>query len=98
MIKYRFEGVEEFLLYYAEYLQDEDALRVLKSRTIGSSGDAKVLAQFYWKMVDKTVEDDKLGKTKFPDVDYLLEQAYNSLHIAAGNAGFDHTWDDEIPD
>ena len=59
------------------------------------------MAELYWAIVDKTVEEDQQGITRISskyDVDYLLEKTYSSLHIAASNAGFDAVWDEAIPD
>lgn len=101
MIQYNLAEEKVFLLDYAKRLQKEAAIKVLESGNIKSPEDTTALAELYWAIVDKTVEEDQQGITRISsnyDVDYLLEKTYSSLHIAASNAGFVDVWDEAIPD
>lgn len=92
MIQYRYDEEKEFALKHAKALDNDRATRIIQSGALSSSEETRVLANFYWAMVDATVGDNN------PDTDLWLERVYSSFHIAAGNAGFSDAWDDAIPE
>lgn len=87
MIEFRIERARQFVADQAQNLGDTRALQLLETG-VQSPDDATHLARLYWAIVDATLDQD---------VEYLLEQAYSTLHIHCGNNGFDSAWEQQIP-
>ena len=73
------------------------ALRLDNEGSVSNVKDVKIIAKFYWDMVDLSVEEHKLQSGKYDDMEKWLERIYTSLHIYFNNNGYGDIWDSEIP-
>lgn len=76
-------------LDYARNLDDTPAAAIIEAGEIGNADRARILARFYWRMVDASVEED---------VDAEMENLHNAFSAACYQAGFIDIWHNEIPD
>jgi len=95
MINYRHNEEKEIAIYYAQLLGEKQAESIIEKGSVDNSDEARILSAFYWKMVDKTVEEDKSGiNKKYKDIDMWLEYLCNSLYIYLSNEGYEKEWDE----
>jgi len=88
MIELKDQKEKEILVNYAREFGDQDIEKIIEMG-VSNEKEAIKLAKFYWKIVDKDVEDK--------DLEYYLEKIYTTLHIHFGNNGYSDIWDREIP-
>jgi hypothetical protein len=98
MIEYKFKEKSEIVLHYAKQLNDQAALKILTQSGINSPDDVKIIAKFYWSMVDLNVKEIESGTEPYTDMEKWLERIYTSLHIHFNNIGYGDVWDNEIPE
>ncbi len=89
MIEYKYRREKELLLEYAAELADTQTTELLTRGIIKCATEARILAKFYWRMVDASTGDD---------IEPWLERIHTTLSIACGNAGYGDIWTKEIPD
>ena len=97
MIEYKLDKEKEILLYYANILDDKIVLDFLKNNYVSNKDEVKVIAKFYWSVVDLSTKEDEENTGKYENMEMWLERIYTSLHIYFGNEGYDEVWDNEIP-
>jgi len=61
MISYKFPEERNYALHYADKLKDSRATQLLESGDIRSEEDAEYLSEFFWRMVDSSIEDEENG-------------------------------------
>ncbi len=96
MIEYKYPLEKEIVLHYATLLKNNTALTIFHEGSVNTNEDVKIIAKFYWHMVDLSVEEDKALSGKYDDMEKWLERIYTSLHIYFNNNGYGDIWDDEI--
>ncbi|GLS24725.1 hypothetical protein [Marinibactrum halimedae] len=86
----KFNNIEEKkrLVHYAKEFGDANILNIIENG-VRSEVEAILLARFYWKVIEETINKKELES--------ILEKIYTSLHIHCGNNGYSDTWDNEIP-
>ena len=92
MINFKTKEEKELLLHYADVFDNDTVKRIL-DEGVKNSDEAKVLAKFYWDMLDQTVIDEKNGKFICEDLDYYLESI---LYLIGGYLrlnGYAAEWD-----
>ena len=97
MIEYKYPQEKEIVLHYATLLKNSTALTLIDEGSVNSNDDVKIIAKFYWEIVDLSVEEDKALSGKYDDMEKWLERIYTSLHIYFNNNGYGDIWDNEIP-
>ena len=97
MIEFRFEDEKQIAIYYAEQLKDELTLTILRSGIVRNSEEAIHLREFFWKMVDLSVEDEKqkkqvLGYLKRESCMEGIMQSFRGYLISNG---YEYEWNDD---
>jgi len=95
MIEYRFNEEPEYAQYFAEKLNDDRAIELLNKREVKTSEDAIYLSRFFWKVVDKSIEDEKLG-IELPwteGAEFWNEKLMNSISGYLERVGYESEWD-----
>nr|WP_295739874.1 hypothetical protein [uncultured Acidocella sp.] len=88
MIPFRFEADRQLALDYARTLGDAAAGAILTAGRVKRAEQARVLARFYWAMVDASLEED---------IEPELENLHNAFSAGCYQAGFIEIWHAEIP-
>jgi len=97
MIEFKYPKEKEILSYYAHLLNNQTAIQFLLSASVESKEEVRVLAKFYWEIVDASIEEENIGAARFEDMEKWLERIYTSLHIYFNNIGLEEAWESEIP-
>ena len=98
MIEYKFEEESQYALYYAKKLKDEKALEILKQRKVKNITDALYLSNFFWRIVDASIEDEKSG-IELPwseGAEFWNEKLMNSISGYLERSGFEKEWDSVV--
>jgi hypothetical protein len=98
-INYKFPEEIEFAKLYAAKLNDEAALSILKSGVVTNSKEARNLSNFFWNMVNKSIEDHN-NKVVLPwpeGAEFWNEKLMYSFSGYLERAGFENEWE-EISD
>lgn len=96
MIRYKFEEELEYLLYYANKSKNKEILKILTCGEVKSSGEAISLSEFFWNMVDLSIEDEKSG-IELPweeGAEFWNEKIMNSISGYLERAGYEKEWDE----
>lgn len=95
MINYRFDEEKDYLLYYAQRLDDTLTQNILNSGTVASSAEAEHLSRFFWRMVDTSIEDEK-QKIQLPwpeNAEFWNEKTMRSISGYLERAGYEAIWE-----
>ncbi len=95
MIKYKFDEELEYAKHYAHKLEDQKALKILELGEVKDSTDALYLSEFFWKMVESSIEDEK-REVKLPWVEgaeFWNEKIMISLSGYLERAGYENEWE-----
>jgi len=95
MITYKFDEESEYVEYYSKKIGDPIILEILNVGTVKNSEEATLLSEFYWKMVDKSIEDEKSG-LKLPwkeGAEFWNEKIMISLSGYLEKVGYENEWD-----
>lgn len=95
MIEYKFKEESDYVLYYAEKLQDSRAIELLKQKEVKDSSDALYLSKLFWRIVDASIEDEKSGIVLpwSEGAEFWNEKLMNSLSGYLERAGYESEWD-----
>ena len=95
MIKYKFDEERQYALYYANKLKDERTLEILNQGIVKDTDDAIYLSQYFWRMVDSSIEDEEAGiELPWPEsAEFWNEKIMNSISSYLESAGFEKEWD-----
>jgi len=94
MLTYKLEEELLFAKYYAAKLHDEKASLIFEKGFVNDAKEASHLSQFFWKMVDTAIEDEK-NKTLLPWAEsnqFLTEKLLQSISGYLDRAGFEKEW------
>jgi hypothetical protein len=62
LIPFRFKADRVLALAYAQELGDAAAVAIIETGVIGNEDQARILAQFFWRMVGASVEDNVMSE------------------------------------
>ena len=98
MIRYKFEEEPKYAMYYARRLGDDRALSLIEAGEVGSSEDAFYLSDFFWRMVDASIADEK-NEEELPwseGAEFWNEKLMNSISGYLERAGYEREWDEVL--
>lgn len=90
------EKAKQVMLHYASELRDSYIEDILTNNVnVKDSNDARKLAVFYWKMLDKSAEDKELGKVVLgeSDLQYWMERLLNIVSGYLEGMGYGKEWE-----
>lgn len=94
MIKYQFPEEEEFILFFAKKLDAKVIEKILNSNQILTKEEAEEFSQFYWKMVDCSIELEKSENFPWAEgSEFWCEKVSHSMSGFINRAGFRDVWD-----
>lgn len=91
MIPWRLSEEKEIILFYADLLNDDETKRIINKDEISNKSEALHIAEFFWKMVEKSNEHQYQEDPA--QCEYLLEKVINTLMTYFRNAGFEDEWE-----
>lgn len=97
MIKYKFDEENQYIQYYANKLNDEKVLKILEAEEVKNADEATYLTEFFWRMVDASIEDEKSG-VELPWVEgseFWNEKLMYSISGYLERAGYELQWEEE---
>jgi len=97
-MEYKFDEEKLVALHFADRLDDARAKKIIEEGSVSSSQEATYLSKFFWKMVDKSV-DDEAKKLPLPcdgGAEFWTEKLLNSFGGYLERVGFEVEWDNEI--
>lgn len=95
MITYRFDEEKEYAIYYAEKMDSQLALQILQKDSVSDNKEAKALSEFFWHMVDASIQDEESGvELKWVEgAEYWNEKLMTSLSGYLERCGYEEIWD-----
>ena len=95
MIEYKFIEEPDYIQYFAKKLNDKRALELLDKGEVKNSDDAIYLSNFFWRMVDKSIEEEQSGiELPWPEgAEFWNEKLMNSISGYLQRAGYENEWD-----
>lgn len=91
MIEWALSEEKEMVLYYAKLLNDEETIKIIARNEILSKKEALHVADFFWKMVEKSNESQY--KNDPVQCEFLLEKVINTLMAYFRSAGYEPEWE-----
>lgn len=98
MIEYKFKEEKEYIIYYAQKLGDKKAIELIKAGIVSNSNDALYLSEFFWRMVDSSIEDED-REIELPwseGAEFWNEKIMNSLSAYLDRNGYESEWDSVV--
>lgn len=97
MINYRFEKEKEIAIHYANKIGSVELVNILSKGKASNSEEAKMLANFFWLMVNALIEDSENSKEVCGEVNLeeWSECLFNSFRAYFKSSGFGSEWDSE---
>jgi hypothetical protein len=93
VIKYKFPEEKEFMLFFAKKLSDEWSEKIINEEKILTIEDAEHFSRFYWRMVDCSIEHEKMESFPWSEgSEFWCEKV---SHLIAGflhRTGFADVW------
>lgn len=95
MINYHFDEEKDYLLYYAQRLNDTLTQTILNNGVVASDTEAEHLARFFWRMVDKSIEDEQQNiPLPWPEnAEFWNEKTMRSISGYLERAGYEAIWE-----
>jgi len=91
MIPYNLPQEKETVLHYASLLDDKLTKEIIESDLIKNEKQAEHLANFFWKMVDRSnIEDKQSGESS----EYILEKIIITFMAYYRSSGYEEIWED----
>ena len=94
MIPYKLPEEKETIVKYAKLLNDKTTESIINRDKLLNKQEAVHLAEFYWKMVDASNDEDK--KTS-DNSEYILEKIIITFMAYFRSSGYENEWE-EISD
>jgi len=98
MISYKLDEELKYVEYYAKKFDDQAIIQILKSGVVENSKEALCLSEFFWNMVDSSIEDEE-SNIELPwseSAQFWNEQIMNSFSSYLKNAGYESEWDEIV--
>lgn len=98
MIEYQYNEEKEFAIHYAKELDRPVVLSILNRGFVESREEARVLSKFFWEMVDKAIEHEKLGVEHgwSEGSRFWTEKLLQTFGGYLDAAGYADVWDEEV--
>ncbi|WP_444996220.1 hypothetical protein [Aliikangiella sp. IMCC44359] len=96
MIPYKFEEELQYAIYYANKLNATKILDLLEQGKVASSSEAADLSEFFWEMVNASIEDEKQD-VQLPwkeGAEFWNEKIMNTFSGYLEKSGYEKEWDD----
>lgn len=90
MIPYKLPEEKAFILRYAKLLNDDRAESIVIRDCIQSEDEAEHLARFFWKMVERSNQEDKKNDD---NSESILEKIVITLMAYYHSSGFEEQWE-----
>lgn len=96
MITYKFEEELQYATYYANKLKETKILELLEQGKVTNSSEATDLSEFFWKMVDASIEDEKqdIHLPWKEGAEFWNEKIMNTFSGYLEKVGYEKEWDD----
>lgn len=91
MIPYKLPEEKETILKYTKLLNDKTTKSIIERDAILNEKEAVHLAEFYWKMVDASNDEDK--KTG-DNSGYILEKIIITFMAYFRSSGYENVWEE----
>jgi hypothetical protein len=91
MINWKLSDEKEMVIFYADLLSDEKTKEIIGRNEINSAEEALHVADFFWKMVEKSNEFQY--KNDAVECEFLLEKIINTLMAYFRKAGYESEWE-----
>lgn len=91
MIEWRISEERDMVLFYAMLLNDEETIKIINRNEINSKEEALHVAEFFWKMVEKS--NELQYKNDSIKCEFLLEKVINTLMAYFRSSGFESEWE-----
>lgn len=95
MIRYKFDEEVDVIKHYASILNNDIVLSIISVGEVKSAQEAEALSEFFWVMVDKSIEDEE-NNVESPwteGAEYWNEKILNSLSGYLERAGYEEIWE-----
>ena len=92
---FRYDEEKEIFEHYAKLLKQEQLISLIENNMINTAEEAIALAEFYWQIVDKCIEEEKLAE-KAKTNEYWNEKLLISISGFIERNGFEEQWDDVL--
>ena len=100
LLKFEFKCPEErtFLELIQSMLNSPIAQKILDDQGICSSSEAAALAEFFWALVDKSIELEKLGELDqfLEGAEFWNEKLMYSISGYLERIGFENEWEEVV--
>lgn len=96
MIIYKFEEELQYVKLYVNKLEDSTTLRILEESEVRNSFEAVALSEFFLRMVDLSIEDEKKN-VELPwkeNAEFWNEKLMNSFSGYLEKIGYENEWDE----
>ena len=91
MISWKLNAEKEMMAYYANLLNDDEVIKIIERGEIISKEEALHVAEFFWKMVEKSNEVQY--KNSPTECEFLLEKIINTLMAYFRSSGYEQEWE-----
>lgn len=94
MIMYKFPEESAYIIHYAKKMNDTKALDLLQQGEVNSKEDAEYLSCFFWRMVDKSIEDEEQGVSSLfvESNEFWNEKIMYSISGYLERNGYEDVW------
>lgn len=98
MIEYQYAEEKDFATYYAKELERPIVLSILSRGFVESKEEAQALSEFFWDMVDKTIELENQGVIQkwSEGSKFWTEKLLQTFSGHLEAAGYSDVWDEEV--
>ncbi|MBU6950855.1 hypothetical protein [Hahella sp. HN01] len=95
MITFKFPEEKEYVSHYARKMNDSRALNILEAGEAGSEDEAEYLSRFFWRMVDKSIEDEEQGEPSLfvESNEFWNEKIMYSISGYLERQGYESIWE-----
>lgn len=91
MIPYKTSEEKEILLHYSNLLDDSISKKIIEQDCIKSSDEAIQFAEFFWKAVRESNNQDELNST---NSGLIFERIIITLMAYFRSAGYEEVWEE----
>jgi hypothetical protein len=91
MISWKLNEEREMVIYYANLLDDAEVKKIIERNELINSQEALHLAEFFWKMVEKSNEIQYRNNPA--ECEFLLEKIINTFMAYFRSLGFEEEWE-----
>jgi hypothetical protein len=95
VIKFKFPEEKEYVVHFAKKMDDTKLLSIIQSGEVKSEEEAEYLSKFFWRMVDKSIEDEELGISSVfvESNEFWNEKIMYSISGYLERIGYENIWE-----